>query len=156
MLALDDRQIDASRLSVVGTDISDEALESARKGAYNTTRTTDIGAELSLLSDPKQYVSVDDNQFTVNRKIRRKISFERHDLVQDGPKRNYDLIFCRNLLIYIDSEYKIPVFKTLTDSLRPGGYLVVGMTETVPQEIRSSFDPVDKRCRIYQYTPEDR
>jgi len=154
MLAMDDRKIDESRLSVLGTDISDEALENARKGVYETTRTTDIGDELSLLGRPEQYVDVDENTFTVKPEIRRQISFERHDLVQDGPKRNYDLIFCRNLLIYIDSEYKLPVFDTLTDSLKPGGYLVVGMTETVPQEIRDQFEPVNKRCRIYKYTPE--
>jgi chemotaxis protein methyltransferase CheR len=154
MLAIDDRKIDESRLSVLGTDISDEALESARKGMYNTTRTTDIGEELSLLDHPERYVDVEDNEFTVKPEIRRQIDFERHDLVQDGPKRNYDLIFCRNLLIYIDSEYKLPVFDTLTDSLNEGGYLVVGMTETVPQEIRGDFEPVSKRCRIYKYTPE--
>ena len=154
MLAADDRTIDESRLSVLGTDISDEALESARKGAYETTRTTDIGEELSLLDSPEQYVDVEENTFTIKPEIRRKIDFERHDLVQDGPKRNYDLVFCRNLLIYIDSEYKIPVFETLTDSLKAGGYLVVGMTETVPQEIRDEFEPVNKRCRIYKYTPE--
>jgi len=156
MLAMDDRKIDESRLSVLGTDISDEALENAREGAYETTRTTDIGEELSLLSDPKKYVDVEGNQFTVRPEVRRKVDFERHDLVQDGPKRNYDLIFCRNLLIYIDSEYKLPVFDTLTSSLKRGGYLVVGMTETVPQEIRSDFEPVSKRCRIYEYLPEDR
>jgi chemotaxis protein methyltransferase CheR len=156
MLAMDDRKIDESRLSVLGTDISDEALESARKGVYETTRTTDIGEELSLLDHPEKYVDVDDNEFTVKPEIRRQIEFERHDLVQDGSKRNYDLIFCRNLLIYIDSEYKLPVFDTLTDSLNEGGYLVVGMTETVPQEIRGDFEPVSKRCRIYKYTPEHR
>ncbi len=154
MLALDDRTINARRLSVIGTDISEEALANARAGTYKTTRTTDIDAELSLLSDPRAYVEVADKEFTVQQSVRDAIRFERHDLIRDGPKRDYDLIFCRNLLIYIDSEYKLPVFKTITDSLRPGGYLVVGMTETVPQELRSVFDPVDKRCRIYQYTPE--
>ena len=154
MLASDDRKIDESRLSVLGTDISDEALENARKGIYETTRTTDIGDELSLLDNPERYVDIEENTFTIKPEIRRQINFERHDLVQDGSKRNYDLIFCRNLLIYIDSEYKLPVFDTLTASLKPGGYLVVGMTETVPQEIRDQFEPVNKRCRIYKYTPE--
>ena len=58
-----------------------------------------------------------------------------------------------NLLIYIDSEFKIPIFKTLTDSMQDGSYLVIGMTETIPQELRDEFEPVNKRCRIYQYTP---
>lgn len=153
MLAADDDRVDESRLSVLGTDISDEALENARQGVYETTRTTNIGEELSLLDNPERYVSVDGNTFTMSPSIRRKIMFERHDLVQDGSKQDYDLIFCRNLLIYIDSKYKMPVFETLTDSLKPGGYLIVGMTETLPQEIRSEFTPVNNQCRIYQYTP---
>ena len=153
MLARDDRQIDDDRLTIVGTDISDEALENAREGTYETTRTTDIGEELSLLDDPKRYVDVEDNTFTVKPEIRDDIRFERHDLIQDGSRRNCDLVFCRNLLIYIDSEFKIPIFKTLTDSMQEGSYLVIGMTETIPQELRDEFEPVNKRCRIYQYTP---
>jgi len=153
MLARDDRQIDDDRLTIVGTDISDEALENARAGTYETTRTTDIGEELSLLDDPEKYVDVEDNTFTVKPEIRDSIQFERHDLIQDGSRRNCDLVFCRNLLIYIDSEFKIPIFKTLTDSMQDGSYLVIGMTETIPQELRDEFEPVNKRCRIYQYTP---
>ena len=153
MLARDDRTIDDDRLTIVGTDISDEALENARAGTYETTRTTDIGEELSLLDDPEKYVDVEDNTFTVKPEIRDSITFERHDLIQDGPRRNCDLVFCRNLLIYIDSEFKIPIFNTLTDSMQAGSYLVIGMTETIPQELRDEFDPVNKRCRIYQYTP---
>ena len=153
MLARDDRRIDDDRLTIVGTDISDEALENAREGTYETTRTTDIGEELSLLDDPEKYVDVDDTTFTVKPEIRDEIRFERHDLIQDGPRRNCDLVFCRNLLIYIDSEFKIPIFETLTDSMQDGSYLVIGMTETIPQELRDDFEPVNKRCRIYQYTP---
>lgn len=155
MLARDDRQIEERRLNVVGTDISDEALENAEAGTYETTRTTDIGEELSLLDDPEQYVDVVDNEFTVKEDIRNSITFERHDLIQDGPRRGCDLVFCRNLLIYIDTEFKIPIFDTITDSLREGGYLVIGMTETIPQELRDSFEPVNKRCRIYKYAPEE-
>jgi len=153
LLGLDDRRIDDSRLNVVGTDISDEALENARDGTYETTRTTDIGEELSLLDSPEQYVDVVDNEFTVKPEIRDEITFERHDLIQDGPRRNCDLVFCRNLLIYIDTEFKIPIFETITDSMSAGSYLVIGMTETIPQELRDDFDPVNKRCRIYEYTP---
>jgi len=153
MLALDDNRVNDSRISVLGTDISDDALEHARKGVYKTTRTTDIGEELGLLNNPEKYVTVESDTFTVKPEIRREITFENHDLVQDGPKENYDLVFCRNLLIYIDTKYKMPVFETLIKSLKPNGYLVVGMTETLPHEIRSDFTPVSNKHRLYQYTP---
>ncbi|ESS08379.1 MAG: MCP methyltransferase, CheR-type [uncultured archaeon A07HN63] len=153
MLSKDDRRIDEDSLSVVGTDISDEALEHAKAGTYETTRTTDIGEELDLLDRPEKYVEIVDEEFTVKKPIRDEITFERHDLIQDGPRRNCDLVFCRNLLIYIDTAFKDPIFETLTDSLREGGYLVIGMTETIPESLRDDFDPVNKRCRIYEYTP---
>jgi len=150
MLALDDPEINARRIEILGTDISDEALEHAREGTYETTRTTNIEEELSLLDNPTKYVTQDDNKFTVTDSVKSMVSFERHDLIADGKKSGFHLAFCRNLLIYIDTEFKLPVFEAVADSLVDGGYLVVGMTETVPPECRDSFDAVNKRCRIYR------
>ncbi len=78
------------------------------------------------------------------------VTFEQHDLIRGDPKRDFDLVFCRNLLIYIDSEFKVPIFETIRGSLREGGYLMIGMTETLPAECRDSFEAVDKRHRIYR------
>lgn len=150
MLAHDDPEITARRLAVTGTDIDREALAAARRGVYETTRTTDIGAELAPLSTPEAYVEREDDSFRVRESVRRLVEFERHDLIRDGAKSGFDLVLCRNLLIYIDTEYKQELFDTVTDSLRPGGYLVVGMTESLPPASRERFTPVDKRRRIYR------
>jgi chemotaxis protein methyltransferase CheR len=80
------------------------------------------------------------------------VEFEQHDLIRGEPKRDFDLVFCRNLLIYIDSEFKVPIFETIRDSLREGGYLMIGMTETLPADCRDSFEAVDKQHRIYRKT----
>ncbi|EJN60301.1 CheR family methyltransferase [Halogranum rubrum] len=150
MLAHDDDDIAERRLSIVGTDIDRDALTAARAGAYETTRTTDIGEELAPLSDASAYVDQDENHFRVRRSVKQMVTFERHDLIRDGAKSGFDLVFCRNLLIYIDTEYKQDIFDTITDSIRPGGYLVIGMTESLPPKSRDVFTPVDKRRRIYQ------
>ncbi|WP_277554478.1 CheR family methyltransferase [Halobaculum limi] len=152
MLAADDDEVDERHVSITAVDISEEALDAARAGVYETTRTTDIEEELAPLSDPEAYVEREENVFRVRRSVKSRVSFEPYDLISDGPKSGMDLVFCRNLLIYIDSEYKEPLFETLRDSLRSGGYLVLGKTETVPPGMRDEFKPVEKRSRIYRYT----
>jgi len=150
MLALDDPSIDASKIEILGTDISEDALARAREGVYETTRTTDIEAELNLLDDPLKYVEKTETRFRVTPAVKSLVTFEHHDLIADPQKSGFNLALCRNLLIYIDSDFKLSVFETIAESIVDGGYLVVGMTETVPPACRDGFVPVSKRCRIYR------
>ncbi|SEO32890.1 chemotaxis protein methyltransferase CheR [Halorientalis persicus] len=150
MLALDDPEINARRLSILGTDISDDSLNVARQGVYETSQTTDIGEELAPLEDSTSYVEQEGDRFEVKDRVKDLVEFENHDLIRGDPKRDFDLVLCRNLLIYIDSEYKVPIFETIEGSLRGDGYLVIGMTETLPHECRDTFEPFDKRHRIYR------
>jgi len=150
MLALDDPDVDASRVEVLGTDINADILEAARDATYETSHTTDIAEELAPLDDYAEYVEEDGNTFTVKETVTDMVTFEQHDLIRGRAKRDFDLVFCRNLLIYIDSEFKVPIFETIRGSLREGGYLMIGMTETLPAECRDDFEPVDKQHRIYR------
>jgi chemotaxis protein methyltransferase CheR len=150
MLARDDPEIAHARVSILGTDISEEALEQAREGVYETSQTADIAEELEPLRDADRYVDRDGDRFCVRDPVTDLVTFERHDLIRRESKEDFDLVLCRNLLIYIDSAYKVPIFETIEASLSPGGYLVIGMTETIPRECRETFDPVDKRHRIYR------
>jgi chemotaxis protein methyltransferase CheR len=78
------------------------------------------------------------------------VNYERHDLITGDPKDGFDLVLCRNVCIYLDSEYKRPILETVSQSLRQGGYLVLGQTETLPPDIKERFEAVDPRLRIYQ------
>jgi chemotaxis protein methyltransferase CheR len=80
------------------------------------------------------------------------VDFRRHDLIRQSPPDEFDLVLCRNLFIYVDADAKRAVFETLGSGLRSGGYLTIGMTETVPADCRSWFEPVEKRLRIYRNT----
>jgi len=71
---------------VLGSDISEEALDSAREGVYHTTRTTDIAEELEPLSDPDRYVERDEDAFRVRSEVQRLVDFEAHDLIRDGAR----------------------------------------------------------------------
>lgn len=150
MLALDDPDIVDRRIQITATDINEDILDVARDGVYETSQTSDIAEELSPLSDYQQYVDQDENRFEVNESVKELVDFEQHDLIRGDPKRDFDLVLCRNLLIYIDSSFKVPIFETIRGSLCSHGYLMIGMTETLPTECRDSFEPVHKQQRIYR------
>ncbi|MDY6819649.1 MAG: protein-glutamate O-methyltransferase CheR [Halobacteriales archaeon] len=150
MLALDDPDINDRNLDITATDIDADTLETAREGVYETTQTTDIQEELAPIDDYDQFIDQDGDRFAVRDRVKRTISFEQHDLIHGEPMRDFDLVLCRNLLIYIDREYKEPIFETLHGSLDSDGYLVIGMTETLPRGYRDVFETVDKRLRVYR------
>jgi chemotaxis protein methyltransferase CheR len=150
MLALDDPDIKARSIEITATDINPDILEVARDGVYETSQTSDIAGELEPLDEYEPYIDQDENRFAVKDRVKEMISFEQHDLIRGDPKRDFDLVLCRNLLIYIDSSFKVPIFETIRNSLRDGGYLMIGMTETLPTQSRDGFEPVHKQQRIYR------
>jgi chemotaxis protein methyltransferase CheR len=152
MLALDDDEISTRRLEIVGTDINADVLGRAREGVYRTTKTRDVAAELEPLDDAERYVDQEEGTFVVRDEVKELVTFEQHDLIADERKSDIDLALCRNLLIYINAESKRSVVDTVLSSLREGGYLVIGMTETLPRGSRDAVETVDKRRRVYRRT----
>ena len=155
MLALDDDRIDADRVEILGTDIKPEILRAARQGEYHASETNDLESQLEPLADNDRYVRRDDDTFCVADEVREMVSFREHDLVREEPPRTFDLVLCRNLFIYINTEAKQAIFETLGSGVEPGGYLTIGMTETVPRSVRDRYDPVEKRLRIYRDATRD-
>lgn len=150
MLAMDHEDVAHQRIEVLGTDINPGILRAARAGRYETSPTTDIASELAPLSNYRRYVERHGDTFTVRDIVRDVVEFERHDLISGEPKGPFDLVLCRNLLIYIDQDYKEPILETIRASMRDRGYLMVGMTETLPAPERDRFEPVAKDHRIYR------
>jgi chemotaxis protein methyltransferase CheR len=150
LLAHDDPRCDPERLRILATDINEESLNHAREGVYENTRTIDVGDQLTFLSNYHSFVEQSGDQFRMRQNVRAPISFQKHDLINDGAKSEFDLVMCRNLFIYIDNEFKEPVLSTIAKSMRSGGYLVIGKAETIPPALQSAFEVVDSKLRIYQ------
>ena len=153
LLLHDDDRVTESNFSVTASDINEEALDIARNGVYESSRTNDIGENLEYLSSYEDYVDVAGDEYRITRPVKRTVSFESHDLINGRPKSGFQFVACRNMFIYIDNEYKIPVFETLMDSMVSGGYLVIGKAETIPTPLSDQFEAVNNRLRIYRYTP---
>lgn len=150
LLAADTPAVDETSVSVLGTDINEQALEAARGGVYENSRTVDINDQLSFLSGYREYIEQTGDTVTIKDSIRDRVSFRRHDIINDPPLSGFDLVLCRNLFIYIDNEYKQPILETIMESLTTDGYLVIGKAETLPPSVRSSFVTVDSGLRIYR------
>lgn len=126
------------------TDIDDRALETARAGVYPEAIVTDVTpARL------RQYFVKDQNQLRLQKALRERILFARHNILRDPPFSRLDLISCRNLMIYLDRDIQVEVLRMFHFALNPGGYLFLGSSETA-DACSQLFTPVDKKNRIYR------
>ncbi|WP_353186806.1 CheR family methyltransferase [Bosea sp. (in: a-proteobacteria)] len=116
------------RVEILGTDISREVLEKARSGLYSQFE-IQRGLPIRMLL---KHFSQRGDKWQVSEKLRAMVSFRRHNLLErsDGFGR-FDIVFCRNVLIYFDTPTKQKVLELLVPRLAPDGALVLGATETV-------------------------
>jgi two-component system CheB/CheR fusion protein len=129
---------------VFASDIDDNAIDTARAGAYPASIITDV-APVRL----RQYFNKDDDRYRIRKTLRDRILFASHNLLRDPPFSRLDLISCRNLLIYLNRDVQVKVLQTFHFALKPGGYLFLGSSESA-ESVAEYFIPVDKKNRIYR------
>ncbi|MGQ9677400.1 MAG: CheR family methyltransferase [Chloroflexota bacterium] len=123
---------------VLATDIDDRSLLKARLGA--DYREQDVrNLPISLL---KKYFIRQGSRYEVVHSIRRRPIFKKHNLLSDPFEEGFDLILCRNVVIYFTVEAKDRVFQGFSSSLKPGGVLFVGATEVIQNCGRISLEAV--------------
>ena len=135
------------RLAIDATDIDRVCLDRARIGAYPTAAFSEAPAELvSAYTEASP-----DGGRMVTDQIRRAVHVNRLDLTRDAPRHPlYDLVVCRNVLIYFDRAMQERLFALFADALRPGGILVLGKVETILGPTRERLELVDARERVYR------
>ena len=123
---------DANRWQIEGTDISTRVLEIARQGVYEADRLAGVPAEV-LRRHFQRGVNQWAGQLRVKDDLRRRIRFQHLNLL-DGNypfDRPFDLIFCRNVMIYFDRPTQETLVRLLAEKLTPGGHLFVGHSESL-------------------------
>ncbi len=133
-------------IQLFATDIDKQAIDLARKGFFPASIATDITPErlarfFSLESDGKTY--------RVHKGIRDMLVFSEQDVIKDPPFSKLDLISCRNLLIYMGGELQKKVIPLFHYALNPGGFLLLGTSETVG-EFGSLFAVLERKQKLYQ------
>lgn len=133
----------AARLQIFATDIDAAAIETARTGLYAPAALAHVPAALI-----RRYFESGPAGHAVKTAVRDKIVFSYHDLAQDPPFLNIDLISCRNLLIYFQPRLQAEVFSRFHYSLDPGGLLFLGKSEAVSAS-PSLFRPAGPAKHIF-------
>lgn len=138
------------RARVVATDIDRTSLERAQAACYPATAFSEMPADLARRwLDP---LAPDGTRTPVDR-IRALVHVQRHDLTHERApegRGGFDLIVCRNVVIYFDRETQERLFQTFAEALRPGGILLLGKVETLLGPARERLRLLDVRERIYQ------
>jgi two-component system CheB/CheR fusion protein len=134
-------------VTVFATDLDESAIATGRAGYYPEGVAVDVPPSrlrASFTSEPGGY--------RVSKALRDSVIFAVHNVLRDPPFSRLDLVSCRNLLIYLDRAAQQQVLEMFHFSLRPGGYLFLGTSETVDVAARF-FTPVNPVHRLYRANP---
>jgi len=147
------------KLIIHATDIETTALARARQGVYRTVHFSPgdgpVPMHLQQAHYVARYFTYGGDTFTLRPEIRKLVTFWQHDLTRPPPLPRYDLILCRNVLIYFAREHQEKIVRHLLNHLELGGYLMLGMAEMLPLALSSQVEPVDGRLRIYRKMTND-
>ena len=135
-------QVDAYDIEIVGSDIDTEVLDAAAAGIYGKRALMRLTPQIV----DKYFRRLDDLRWQILDDLRESVQFSRVNIMQSRetrPQGRFDVIFCRNVLIYFDDESRRLAAENLFESLHPGGYICLGHTESM-----SRISPLFEVCRF--------
>ncbi|SDM23711.1 two-component system, chemotaxis family, CheB/CheR fusion protein [Catalinimonas alkaloidigena] len=133
-------------LKIFATDVDQRALDVASKGEYPESIESEIPAALLV-----RYFQKQEHHFQVNKELRERIIFAKHDLTKDPPFNSIHLISCRNMLIYIEPDAQEKILSFIHFALVEKGFLFLGPSENLGNYNRV-FDEVSGKHKLYQNT----
>ena len=135
------------QVQVFATDIDRQAIATARAGLYPAS----IAADLSRERLARFFTAeTDGGAYRIHKSIRDLLVFSEQNVIRDPPFSKFDLVSCRNLLIYLNGDLQKKLIPLFHYALNPGGYLFLGTAETVGEFADRLFTAQDRKQRLYQ------
>jgi len=131
-------------IQIFGSDLSEKAIEKARKGTYLQNELANVSPERL-----QKFFDKVDGHYRVKKSIRERCIFAPHNILKDPPFSRIDLVSCCNLLIYLDTILQKKIFVNFHYSLNKSGYLVLGKSETIGSSTHL-FTPMDRKIKIFE------
>lgn len=131
-------------LQIFATDIDHDAIEIARKGVFSANIIADVSPERM-----SQFFTKDEKGFRVNTALREMVVFAPHNVIKDPPFTKLDMVFCRNLLIYMETELQKKLMNLFHYSLNAGGVMLLGSAENENSQ-NNQFIPLDAKLKLYK------
>ncbi len=142
------------KVTARASDISNQAMATAKKGEYNTMKMDEYEKNYFQFNPAgtlqKYYTSGNGSAF-MDTKLISHVTFEHHNLITDPFTNKYDIIFCRNVMIYFDNHAKLKLFEKFHDSLNPNGLFIIGFYDAVlPMVDPTKFAVLDMDAKIFK------
>ncbi len=136
--------------TVLATDVDPAALAAAARAEYAATAFVELDAARRPRLEPRGA------RLAPPRAVCARVAFRRHDLLDgSAPEEGgaaFDLVLCRNVLIYVARPHVAPAQRRLAAAVRPGGVLVLGESEALAPGLEPLFAPVDRLARVFART----
>jgi chemotaxis protein methyltransferase CheR len=120
------KHIPLSGIHILATDIDKQVLQQAQVGLYNEKSIVSVPEEMK-----KRYFKQVGKSYQVADEIKRCVTFKEHNLLKDPYPMDYDIILCRNVVIYFTDEAKDEIYRKFYKTLRNKGVLFIGSTEQI-------------------------
>ena len=136
------------------TDISNQAMTSAKKGEFHMMKMEEYDRNylnFNPASTLQKYYGANNDVAIMDAGLIRHVTFEHHNLITDPFTKKFDIIFCRNVMIYFDNNAKLKLFEKFYDSLNPGGLFIIGFYDAIlPLVDATKFKVLDMDAKIFQ------
>jgi len=129
---------------IFATDLGADAVAAARAGRFSARSVRDLAPQRLA-----RFFTAQSDGYRIDKRIRDRVLFAQHDVVLDPPFTRLDLLSCRNVMIYFDAALQRRLVPLFHYSLRPGGFLLLGSSETVGRA-PSLFTPLHPKSRLYR------
>lgn len=123
------------RHRILATDIDSTILEKAKKGEFTSVDIKNVKKDYL-----DKYFTQAGDKYSISPKLRSMVTFKKHDLILEKYETDFDLIVCRNVVIYFNQDVKNDIYKKFSSSLKKGGLLFVGATESIYNYKDYSFE----------------
>ena len=131
-------------LQIFATDLDKDAVDKARAGRYPANIAVDVSDE-----HLRRYFDKEEHGYRISKHTREMVVFAAHNLIMDPPFTKLDILACRNLLIYLDPDLQKKLLPLFHYSLNPGGFLVLGSSETVSRA-PDLYTPLPGKAKLYR------
>lgn len=135
------------------TDINTKFLKQAEAGLYPPYLEDPFRKNYAQFNPHKnldEYFSIDRQGLKVRPFLKNNIDFETSNLVRDVPKGSFELILCRNVMIYFDTPLKMKLLKIFEDLLTDDGYLIIGYFDAMPLKFKEHFQVADPVYKLFR------
>jgi len=138
---------------IYATDFNSVILEEAQNAIYSNSAYSKAKENCNLFKKENnfdKYIAKNENFIAIDERITQKVLFLEHNLVIDSSFNEFDIIICKNVIIYFDYVLQKRVFNLIYDSLKFGGYLILGESERLDVNLNDKFEIVDENSKIYK------